>query len=194
MSFIKRAGDLIYTFRFLKLLTTPFEKTEAYALGIINKDGSRNKNVKVEGSEMKDAYTPFHKLTFNLKRLINKVPGTGSGTLASYAAALYLIKERYNITNIDKILIESGITQEQFLDEQSQWFIMPEGQLAPGVYRVMNERVINITGDPLVNPKDQIRVQAECYPKGDILGMSVYEVTHIRTDQKIYVTAGELLR
>ena len=29
MGFIKKAGDLVYTFRFLALLVTPFEKTKA---------------------------------------------------------------------------------------------------------------------------------------------------------------------
>ena len=36
-----RAVDLFVTYRFLKLLTTPFEKTEAYKKGIIDKDGNR---------------------------------------------------------------------------------------------------------------------------------------------------------
>ena len=43
MSIIKRAGDLVYTFRFLRLLTTAFEDTEAFKLGIIDKDGKRDK-------------------------------------------------------------------------------------------------------------------------------------------------------
>ena len=37
-----RAIDLFVTYRFIKLLVTPFEKTEAYKLGIIDKDGKRN--------------------------------------------------------------------------------------------------------------------------------------------------------
>ena len=36
-----RAIDLFVTYRFIKLLVTPFEKTEAYKLGIIDKDGNR---------------------------------------------------------------------------------------------------------------------------------------------------------
>ena len=37
MGFIKKAGDLVYTFRFLALLVTPFEKTKAFELGLIDK-------------------------------------------------------------------------------------------------------------------------------------------------------------
>ena len=36
-----RAIDLFVTYRFIKLLVTPFEKMEAYKLGIVDKDGRR---------------------------------------------------------------------------------------------------------------------------------------------------------
>ena len=36
-----RAIDLFVTYRFIKLLVTPFEKQEAYKLGVIDKDGNR---------------------------------------------------------------------------------------------------------------------------------------------------------
>ena len=36
-----RAIDLFVTYRFLRLLTTPFEDTDAFKLGIIDKKGNR---------------------------------------------------------------------------------------------------------------------------------------------------------
>ena len=36
-----RAIDLFVTYRFIKLLVTPFEKTDAYRLGILAADGKR---------------------------------------------------------------------------------------------------------------------------------------------------------
>ena len=36
-----RAIDLFVTYRFIKILVTPFEKQEAYKLGVIDKDGNR---------------------------------------------------------------------------------------------------------------------------------------------------------
>ena len=36
-----RAIDLFVTYRFLRLLTTPFEDTDAYKLGIIDEKGNR---------------------------------------------------------------------------------------------------------------------------------------------------------
>ena len=69
MSIITRTADLFYTFRFLKILTTPFEKTDAYKLGIIDIKGKRDKNVLVDDDKKKKSYTAFHRLVFNVKRL-----------------------------------------------------------------------------------------------------------------------------
>ena len=41
MGIFKRAGDLVYTFRFLKLLVTDFKDTEAFKLGLIDDKGKR---------------------------------------------------------------------------------------------------------------------------------------------------------
>ncbi len=50
MGILKSAADLVYTIRFLKLLVTPWEETGAYKAGIINADGSRNKDFNIAGS------------------------------------------------------------------------------------------------------------------------------------------------
>ena len=88
------AIDAFITFRFLKLLVTPFNKTEAYRLGIIDERGKVLRKYKsLERMEERQAYTILHRLVFNVKKLIEKVPG-GKSRLASYAAALFLIKEQ----------------------------------------------------------------------------------------------------
>lgn len=90
------AMDLIFTYQFLKRLTTPFEKTKAYELGIIDEDGKVLKKAKeLKTEQEKKAYGYFDRLVFGLKRLLEKVPG-GKSRFASYAAALYLIKESAN--------------------------------------------------------------------------------------------------
>lgn len=87
------ATDLILVYQFLKRLTTPFDKTKAFELGLIDADGKRLK--KASSKEEKEAMGYFDRLVFNLKRLLGKLPG-GSSKLASYAAALFLIKESVN--------------------------------------------------------------------------------------------------
>jgi hypothetical protein len=194
MGILKRAGDLVYTLRFLRLLTTPFEETKAFKLGIIDEKGKRNKDVRVDSTEERDAYTPFHRLVFNIKKVLEKVPGGGT-TIGSYAAALYLIKEKFSIN--DKQILEGiaalGGDTEVKLAEGRDWFVLEDGRLSPGRYKVRNSKVLNLTCEELVNAKDVVVVGKNAYPIGDILGIDIYEATHFRTGQTVYVTVGELL-
>lgn len=193
MSLLKRAGDLVYTFRFLKLLVTKFENTEAYKLGLIDEKGKRLR--KSETAEDKSALTPFHRLVFNVKRLMAKAPG-GESRIASYAAALYLIKEKYNLSDdqIEKALHEAGYSSDDVLAESNEWFMLADKQLSPGIYKLKEEKVVNSTFEQVVNAKDKVRVSENCYPVGSVFGLDIYEVTHMRTSQPVYVAATELLR
>lgn len=88
--------DTLIVFRILKLLTTKWEKQEAYKLGLIDKNGNRIKDKKPETSEEKNALSLLHRLVFNIKRIIQKVP-FGKTAFASYAVALALLKEETNL-------------------------------------------------------------------------------------------------
>ena len=101
-----RFVDSIISFRILRMLTVPFEETDAYRLGIIDAKGKelikmRNLNT----AEERDAYTLLNRLVFRLKRIIEKVP-VQNKKLATYAAALSLIKE-HTEKNIEPINLES---------------------------------------------------------------------------------------
>lgn len=199
MSIIKRAGDLVYTFRFLRLLTTPFEETEAYKRGIIDADGTFNKDFNKSSMENREAYknyyTPFHRLVFNVKRLMAKAPGGGS-RLASYAAALYLIKENFGVPE-DKILSglkELGIDPADLIAEDNQWFVLEDQRLSPGNYKLSFEKLLNKTLDEMVKRDDTVKVDSNAYPVANFYGINIYEATHTRTKQKVYVTAQELRR
>ena len=96
-----RAIDLFVTYRFLKLLTTPFEKQDAFKLGIIDKDGNRIKQpnstrpaVELATTEQKNSYTILHKLVFNIKKIFAKVPGLRT-KVGTYAGALFLLKDTF---------------------------------------------------------------------------------------------------
>ncbi len=189
MSLLLRSADFIYTFRFLKLLVTPFEKTPAYALGIIDKEGNRVKDVEITDS-MKSSYTAFHRLVFNIKKIMAKLPG-GSTTIASYAAALYLLKEKYGV-DPNKALKESPITTLDIQENASNWYKDENGYLFPGTYKVLNNKVINETCDEFVRKGDQVRITGK--PVGIIFGIDIYEAVHSKTQQKIYVATGELTK
>lgn len=199
MGIIKRAGDLVYTFRFLRLLTTSFEDTEAFKAGIIDKDGKRNKDFTLDTMDNRDKYaeyyTPFHRLVFNIKKIIAKVPG-GSSKFASYATALYLLREKFGISNskLNEANTILGVDPLDLLSEQSDWFVLEDRRLSPGTYKVLHPKMLNDTLDEMVKPRDQIRVDEQCYPVGEMFGINIYEATHIRTNKKIYISIGEIAR
>lgn len=195
MSLLTRAGDLLYTFRFLKLLVTKWKDTDAFKLGIIDDKGKRIKSKSIVTSEEKSSFTSFHKLVFNIKKLLEKVPG-GSSALASYAAALFLLKEQFGVSdkNIEKILKESEIDVLSMMSENNKWFLMENSQLSPGIYRVKNEKVINETLDELIMPKDRIRVLDNSFPIGDLFGINIYEGLHLNTGKSLYFTLGEVYK
>ena len=192
MSLASRAGDLFYTFRFIKLLVTNWTDTDAFKLGIIDENGKRIKTKKVTTPEEKSAYTTFHRLVYNVKRLI---PG-GSKKLVSLASALYLIKENLGISdkNLNKILEESNIELLDLLSEEHEWFYMPNGQISPGIYKVINDKLLSVNLEEIVYAKDKIRVSENCFPIDEVLGLKIYEGKHINTNQAVHFTVGEIYR
>lgn len=92
---MSRFVDSVIAYRLLRMLVTPFDKTEAYRLGIIDANGKELKKMRDLNSVVeKDAYTILHRMIYRIKRIIEKVP-IASKQLSSYAAALALIKECY---------------------------------------------------------------------------------------------------
>jgi hypothetical protein len=196
MGILARAGDLVYTFRFLRLLTTAWKDTTAFKLGIIDENGKRIKDAKITTSEQKSAYNTFHRLVFNIKRLIAKAPG-GSSKIGTYVAALFLMKEKYNISekNLTKILKECNIETIELSEEVNSWFILKDGCLAPGIYKLKEDKIINSTcHEGFVYRGDKVRIVPESDPQGEIFGIKVYNAIHYATGQIVYVTANELVR
>ena len=193
MGIIKRAADLAYTFRFIRMMAMDWKSWDAYKLGIIDENGKRQRNVKLDNDEKKSAYTPFIRLAANLKRLVSAVPGGGS-KLGSFASALFLIKEKVGEKGIKSICEEMNVEVLDFLNEKNEWFLLDEKQLSPGIYRVQNPKLLNGSCAEMVWPKDQIRIKDDCYPIGDVFGVDIYEATHVNTEKKVFVTASELIR
>ena len=112
MGIVASIGNIYFVYQFLKKLVTPFEKTKAFEMGIIDKDGKiLKKRRDLETKEEKAAYNLSDTLVWNLKKILGKIP-LGKSKLASYAAALYLIKEQGN----GKILVDEKELEKQFFD------------------------------------------------------------------------------
>jgi hypothetical protein len=196
MGLVKRAADLAYTFRFIRMLVMDWKNWDAYKEGLIDENGKRIKSVKMDTDAKKSSYTTFIRLAANTKRLLSKIPGGGS-KLGSFAAGLFLIKEKYNLTDnhLDKILNKLNIDSSDILAEKNDWFVLKDKSISPGVYRIKDEKIINTTCEPMVLSKDQIKVyEGINYPVGDVFGMDIYEATHVKTNQKIYITTSEIYK
>jgi len=195
MGILKGAADTVYAFRFIRMMVMDWKSWDAYKEGIIDENGKRLKEVKLDTDSKRSAYTPFVRLVANIKRLVAKIPGGGS-KLGSFASALYLVKEKANLSEkgLKSICEKCDIEALDFLNENNEWFLLEDKQLSPGVYRVNNPKLLNKSCSELVWAKDQIRIKDDCFPVGDVFGVDIYEAVHIKTNQEVYVTASELIR
>lgn len=93
-------GKNILAMKFLKMMSTPFEETDAFKFGII--DNSGNVVKKPLTTEESNSYSLLERLVFTLKRLIEKVPG-GRNKIGSIAAAYWLVKESNEETDLNDL-------------------------------------------------------------------------------------------
>ena len=199
-----RAIDLFVTYRFLKLLTTPFEKTEAYKLGIIDENGNRimQKGIKkpqvpLVTSQEKNAYTILHKLVFNIKKIFAKVPGLRT-KVGTYAAALFLLKDTFKESVDDphmfekefvKFLKENDIEFDDTISEEVIGFgeILPKGE-----YVLVND-ILNKEEEELSAKKgDKVIAFDDEPPIDTVLGVEIFPVIHAQTQEKIYVSLEDI--
>ena len=203
-----RAIDLFVTYRFIKLLVTPFEKTDAYKLGIIDKTGNRVMPPPIAGVrqtkpkslgtiEEKNAYTILHKLVFNIKKIFGKVPGLRT-KLGTYAAALFLLKDTFKESVEDpdvfekefmKYLKEQGIEIDDSISEEVIGFgeVLPKGQ-----YVLIND-ILNKEEEELTAKKgDKVEVFEDEPPIDTVLGVEIFPVVHLKTKEVIYVSLEDI--
>ena len=199
-----RAIDLFVTYRFLKLLTTPFEKQDAFKLGIIDADGNRitkpkstRPAVELNTAEMKNSYTILHKLVFNIKKLFSKVPGLRT-KVGTYAAALFLLKDTFKESVDDpdvfekefmKYLKEQGVELDNEISEEVIGF----GEVLPkGNYVLIND-ILNKEEEELSAKKgDKVIAFADEAPVDTVLGVDIFPVVHVKTQEKIYVSLEDI--
>jgi len=199
-----RAVDLFVTYRFIKLLTTPFNKTDAYKYGIIDDKGNRirednSTRVKVEltTSTLKNSYTILHKLEFNIKKIFSKLPLLKS-KIGTYAAALFLLKDTFkeHVEDPDvfekefmKYLKENNIELDREISEEVIGFgeVLPKGE-----YLLKND-ILNKEEEELTAKKgDKVAVFDDQAPIDTVLGVEIFPVIHMKTQEKIYVSLEDI--
>ena len=92
---MSRLVDNSIALKIVRMLITNFSDTQAFKLGIIDAHGNNLKPASTLKSEAeKDAYTYLNRLVFNMKKIINRLPG-GESQMKSLVGALWLVKEYY---------------------------------------------------------------------------------------------------
>lgn len=145
--------NLYLTYQFLKRLATPFDEWPAYKLGIIDAEGNALKKSATFTSPEEDrAWGPFDRLVARIKRLLGKLPG-GKTKFASYAAALLLIREYHNPSNLedDDLLYEALIVEyDRVLNE--------DGEGATPVNNVGSGKIAGLGVGPQGEPPKKILI------------------------------------
>ena len=168
--------DNLLAFKILHMLVTPFEESDAFKHGIIDKDGNPLKKSKdLKSSDEKESYTALNRLVFSLKRLLAKVPG-GKSKLASIVAAYWLIKEssgrrtvirEEELMSLIELIEEKQLTlvEEEIIIEK---FIamMEDGGAAGGI--------ANTTGAATATDKPAVRLNKQGKPVSGIMGGKNY--------------------
>ena len=198
-----RAIDLFVTYRFIRLLTTPFEKTDAFKLGVIDKDGNRLIDPKTKRAtelntiDEKNSYTVLHKLVFNIKKLFAKVPGLRT-KLGTYAAALFLLKDTFKESVDDPDMFEKEFVK--YLKEQGYEFddtisenVIGFGEILPKGENILVNDILNNEEEELSAKKgDKVEAFDDEPPVDTVLGVEIFPVVHLKTKEKIYVSLEDI--
>ena len=168
------AVDLFITYKFIKLLVTPWKKTEAYDEGVIDASGKLLIKVKDQTSAQKKTYTTFERLVFNIKRILEKIP-FGKSRIASYAAALYLLKEETGMEEEDILKALEDLGYDTSLDLNEEIKEINIGQ------HILNHDILESTKGTIVN-LDSIE------PVNYFAGVPIY-----KTRENILISAGNIL-
>ena len=107
-------------FKFIKIISDPFTKMEAYKLGIIDVKGKFLKKVEdLDSKKEKKSVDVFNRLMINLMKIINKVPDPKlKAQLKTLPTAMILLKDEaekygadgeYVLSEFEDYLLENGI-------------------------------------------------------------------------------------
>ena len=183
-----RAIDALIAFRLIKLLVTPFNKTKAFKLGIIDEKGkvlikSRDINklpTSTQRQEARKAYTMLIRFVFNLKRLLRKV-GIRGPIGSATAAAIAFFKEEYGENPEVEREVYKHLKEQGFEFDISENYGEP---LSEGTYKVKHD-IYNLEGDIVINIDEQVDFKTVT---DTILGYDVFKYKDVYlTTEDLYV-------
>ena len=179
-----RVIDALIAYRVLKLLVTPFNRTNAFKLGIIDDKGKvliKSKDLPNSGPQ-REAYTLLIRFVFNLKRLLSKVGVRGPlGTSA--AAALAFFKEEMNYNPEVEKTVYKHLKENGFEFEVDENYGEP---FRPGTYRVKRD-ITDLEGDIVINNNEEVIFEGIT---DTIMGYDVFKYRNVYlTTEDLYANA-----
>ena len=168
------AVELFITYKFIRLLVTPWKKTEAFDEGVIDANGKLLVKVANQTNVQKKTYTLFHRLVFNIKRILEKIP-FGKSKIASYAAALFLLKEETGMEEEDILKVLEDLGYDTSLDLNEEIKEINIGQ------HILNHDILESTKGTIVNLDST-------EPVSYFAGVPIY-----KTRENIYISTGNIL-
>jgi len=184
---MSRVIDALVAYRVIKLLVTPFNKTKAFELGIIDEKGKvliRSKNIK--NQEQRNAYTLLIRFVFNLKRILQKV-GIRGPLGSSAAAAFAFFKEQAGEQLSENAALDIEREMYKYITSDGFEFDLSENYgepLTEGTYKVKHD-IYNDEGDVVININESIEFTntEDC-----IMGYDVFKYNGVYlTTEDLYV-------
>ena len=187
---MSRIIDAIIAYRVLKLLVTPFNKTQAYKMGIIDDKGKvliKSKDfLKTFSSQelpkARKAYTMLIRFVFNLKRLLSKVGVRGPLSTAAAAAIAFFKEENGQNLEVEKIVYKH-LKKNDFEFEVNENYGEP---FRPGTYRV-KRNITDLEGDIVINIDEEVIFEGKT---DTIMGHDVFKYKNVYlTTEDLYANA-----
>ncbi len=180
---MSRVIDALVAYRVLKLLVTPFNKTKAFELGIIDEKGKvliKSKQIRKlpNPEKARNAYTLLIRFVFNLKRMLSKI-GIRGPLGSAAAAAIAFFKEEHG----ENLEVEKQVYK--FIKEQGFEFEISENYGEPliaGTYKVKHD-IYNLDGDIVINIDESIEFNGDV---DTIMGYDVFKYNDV------YLTTEDL--
>jgi hypothetical protein len=143
----------------------------------------------------KEAYTLLHRFVFNLKRLINIIPG-GKSKLGTYAAALgLLLKENKDINMVElekdlyKHLSENNLIKlDDDLKESVGFDFLEEGRY------IITDQLEDLNGNTTAEVGDIVYTTENQKPFDNYFGVNLYHVINEDTKEQVMVSEDNIER
>ena len=174
-----RVIDALIAYRLLKLLVTPFRKTKAFQLGIVDEKGKVLIKAKEfqkafppnKREEAKKSYTLLIRFVFNLKRILSKI-GIRGALGSAAAAAIAFFREQNDYNPIIEKQVYKHIKEQGFEFDISENYGEP---ISHGKY-IVNKDIYDLEGDIVINSGEVIDFNEDTQP---IMGYDVFKHNNV---------------